>query len=93
MRSVSRILNSEKGILTPQAHFWGNIKPPGAFAPDGLKGYTREISLPHTRGLDYSCGPAATSALPASLVVYLTKFLMKREARSLALLSHSVGSA
>ena len=38
-------------------------------------------------------GPAATRALPASLVVYLAKFLMKREARSRAFSSHSLGSA
>ena len=37
-------------------------------------------------------GPAATSALPASLVVYLVKFFAKRAARSLALESHSAGS-
>ena len=43
---------------------------------------------------DYSAlGPAATRALPASLVAYLAKFLTKREARSLALVSHSEGSA
>ena len=36
----------------------------------------------------YSCGPAATSALPASLVVYFAKFLMKRAARSFAFSSH-----
>lgn len=41
----------------------------------------------------YSWGPAATRALPASLPVYLSKFFTKREARSLALVSHSVGSA
>ena len=35
-----------------------------------------------------SCGPAATRALPASLVVYLAKFLMKRPAKSLAFSSH-----
>jgi len=32
--------------------------------------------------LDYSWGPASTRALPASLPVYFTKFLMKRAARS-----------
>ncbi len=37
----------------------------------------------------YNLGPAATRALPASLVVYLPKFLMKRAARSLAFSSHS----
>ena len=42
---------------------------------------------------DYSWGPASTRALPASLPVYFTKFLMKRAARSSAFLSHSVGSA
>ena len=41
----------------------------------------------------YSCGPAATSALPASLVSYFLKLLMKRSARSCALASHSAGSA
>ena len=41
---------------------------------------------------NYSCGPAATRALPASLPSYLTKFLMKREARSFALTSHSAAS-
>ena len=39
----------------------------------------------------YSCGPAATRALPASLVVYLTKFFWKREARSLAFSSQAGG--
>ena len=43
--------------------------------------------------LDYSCGPAATRALPASLPSYLAKFLMKREAKSLAFSSHSAGLA
>ena len=42
---------------------------------------------------DYSCGPAETSALPASLLSYLTKFFWKREARSLALTSQSAGFA
>ena len=42
---------------------------------------------------DYSLGPASTRALPASLPVYLTKFLMNRPARSLALVSHSDTSA
>ena len=41
----------------------------------------------------YSCGPAGTRALPASLSSYLTKFFWKREARSLALVSHSEASA
>ena len=38
-------------------------------------------------------GPAATSALPASLPVYLTKFFWNRPARSRALVSHSLTSA
>ena len=38
---------------------------------------------------DYSFGPAATRALPASFPSYFTKFLMKRPARSLAFSSHS----
>ena len=37
-------------------------------------------------------GPAATRALPASLAAYLEKFFTKREARSLALVSHSPAS-
>ena len=41
----------------------------------------------------YSCGPAATKALPASLVVNFSKFLMKREERSLALSSQTLLSA
>jgi len=41
----------------------------------------------------YNCGPAFTSALPASLPSYLAKFLMKRPAKSLALTSHSEASA
>ena len=40
-----------------------------------------------------SFGPAATRALPASLVSYLAKFLMKRPARSFAFSSHTAGSA
>jgi len=43
--------------------------------------------------LNYASGPAATRALPASLPVYLVKFFTKREARSFALVSHSVTSA
>ena len=42
---------------------------------------------------NYSWGPAATRALPASLVVYLAKFLMKRAAKSLAFSSHSAAVA
>ena len=42
---------------------------------------------------NYSCGPAATRALPASLPVYFTKFLVKRAARSFAFTSHSAASA
>ncbi len=42
---------------------------------------------------NYNFGPAATSALPASLPVNLAKFLMKRSARSLALASHCAASA
>ena len=42
---------------------------------------------------DYSLGPASTRALPASLPVYLTKFLMNRPARSLALVSQTLTSA
>ena len=38
---------------------------------------------------NYNCGPAATSALPASLLSYLAKFLMNLCARSFALTSHS----
>ena len=41
----------------------------------------------------YSFGPAATSALPASLPSYFLKFLMKRAARSSAFLFHSAASA
>ena len=41
----------------------------------------------------YSFGPAATRALPASLLVYLSKFLMNLPARSLAFSSHSDASA
>ena len=39
-------------------------------------------------GPNYNLGPAATSALPASLPSYFLKFLMKRAARSLAFSSH-----
>ncbi len=41
----------------------------------------------------YNWGPAATNALPASLVVYFAKFLMKRAAKSLAFSSHTEASA
>ena len=37
----------------------------------------------------YSFGPAATSAFPASLPVYLPKFLINLPARSFAFSSHS----
>ena len=40
------------------------------------------------KGTDYNFGPAATNALPASLPVNFTKFLMKRPARSFAFSSH-----
>ena len=42
---------------------------------------------------NYNCGPASTNAFPASFVVYLAKFLMKRPARSFAFTSHSAASA
>ena len=42
---------------------------------------------------NHSWGPAATRALPASLPVYLTKFLTKRADRSLAFSSQIAGSA
>lgn len=41
----------------------------------------------------YSFGPASTNFLPAGLLVNLTKFLMKRSARSRALTSHSLAVA
>ena len=41
----------------------------------------------------YSCGPAATSALPASFPSYLAKFLTNLCARSFAFSSHSEASA
>ena len=40
-----------------------------------------------------ACGPAETSALPASLPSYFLKFFTKRAARSFAFASHSDGSA
>ena len=43
--------------------------------------------------IDYSFGPAATKALPASFVVNFSKFLMKREERSLAFSSQTFLSA
>lgn len=46
-----------------------------------------------TQPSNYAWGPASTSALPASLPVYLTKFFSKRDARSFALFSHSEASA
>lgn len=42
-----------------------------------------------SNSLDYASGPAFTRALPASLPVYLTKFLTKRPARSFAFASQS----
>ena len=56
---------------------------------------TRQISLSgfYDGDLNYSCGPAATRDLPSSLPVYFTKFLMKRPARSFALVYHSEASA
>jgi len=42
---------------------------------------------------DYSLGPASTRALPSSLPVYFSKFLMNRADRSLAFSSHTEGSA
>ena len=42
---------------------------------------------------DYSWGPALTNALPASLPVYFTKFLMKRPAKSWAFPSQTFASA
>ena len=74
------------------------LVPPGLRWDAGMCGVQADKSpLPEGEGLgtcgDYSCGPAETSALPASLPVYLTKFLTKRDARSLALVSHSEASA
>ena len=43
--------------------------------------------------IDYNFGPAATKALPASFVVNFSKFLMKREERSLAFSSQTFLSA
>ena len=43
--------------------------------------------------LTYSWGPAATRALPSSLPVYFSKFLMKRADRSLAFSSQMEASA
>ena len=43
--------------------------------------------------IDYIFGPAATKALPASFVVNFSKFLMKREERSLAFSSQTFLSA
>ena len=43
--------------------------------------------------MNYSFGPAATRALPAAFVVNFSKFLMKREERSLAFSSQAFLSA
>ena len=43
--------------------------------------------------LNYNCGPATTNALPASFPSYLAKFLIKRDAKSLAFSSHCAASA
>ena len=53
-----------------------------------LFGFIQNTALRHQ-----ALGPAATSALPASLPSYLTKFLIKRAARSCAFFSHSATSA
>ena len=41
----------------------------------------------------YNCGPADTSAFPASFPSYFAKFLMNLPARSFAFSSHSEASA
>ncbi len=58
------------------------------------------ISLKHLHEYDISCecifqicGPAATSAFPASLLSYFLKFFTKRLARSFAFSSHWEASA
>ena len=63
--------------------------------PPWEQGGGRSLTGSCARGAQpvYSCGPAETRALPASLLSYLTKFFWKREARSFALVSHSAASA
>ena len=65
------------------------------FRPQVLRAQKQAALLRPVRKIwNYSAfGPAATSALPASLPSYLTKFLTKREARSFAFSSHWEASA
>ena len=58
-----------------------------------LSGLLRRSSSQRRKARRYSLGPAATSALPASFVVNFSKFLMKREERSLAFSSQAFLSA
>ena len=51
------------------------------------------IVLRILRDTNQSFGPAATKALPAAFVVNFSKFLMKRDERSLAFSSHAFLSA
>ena len=51
------------------------------------------IVLRILREKNHNFGPAATKALPASFVVNFSKFLMKREERSLAFSSQAFLSA
>ena len=67
-RAEARSLIVEKN---PAKRFFDNLIAPWRL-PGGLSYVV----------LTYSLGPASTRALPVSLPVYLTKFLMKREARS-----------
>src|SRR5699024_4298159 len=63
-------------------------------APSALNHFTGQKSPALRRGnLFYSCGPAATRALPSSLLSYFLKFLINLAARSFAFASHSEASA
>lgn len=59
----------------------------------GLLIYSIFVRTASSGRLPYSCGPAFTSALPASLTSYFVKFLMNRAERSFAFSSHWEASA
>lgn len=56
--------------------------------PPQLERLAVHLVLRILRETNHNFGPAATKALPAALLVNFSKFLMKREERSLALSSH-----
>ena len=81
---TTRKTSKPQNLKTSQPHNLKTSKTNESLSPNETGG----LAILMLTIKSYSCGPAATSALPASLVVYFAKFLMKRAARSLAFSSH-----